>query len=90
MTEKMHPSSAQTSAVQDGMEQNPSRRRFLNTAGTAAVGGLMVAAGGTLFTNTKAQAEDPPAAPPLPWKYMELDPLEAGKRGYKAYLEKGG
>jgi hypothetical protein len=90
MTEKIHPSAAQTSAAQNGTEQNLSRRRFLNTAGTAAVGGLMVAAGTTLFGNTQAQAEDPPAAPPLPWKYVELDPLEAGKRGYKAYLEQGG
>ncbi|MCL7487066.1 MAG: hypothetical protein M8357_02685 [Desulfobulbaceae bacterium] len=90
MTKKLQQSVTQTSAAQDGMEQNLSRRRFLNTAGCAAVGGLMVAAGGTLLTNKGAKAEDPPAAPPLPWKYTELDPLEAGKRGYKSYLEKGG
>lgn len=85
MTEKV-----QKSATQHGTEQNLSRRKFLNTAGCAAVGGLMVATGGTLFTGTGAKAEEPPAAPPLPWKYSKLDPLEAGKRGYKYYLEKGG
>lgn len=74
----------------DGQIENPSRRGFINTAGIAAVGGLVVAAGGSLFTESGAKATPAPAAPPLPWKYIELDPLEAGKRGYKNYLEKGG
>ena len=67
-----------------------SRRGFLNTAGIAAVGGLVVATGGSLFADKNADAVPVPEAPPLPWKYTELDPLEAGKRGYKSYLEKGG
>ena len=78
----------------DGKNEEPvenlSRRGFLNTAGIAAVGGLVVAASGSLLTDNWAKATTGPAAPPLPWKYMELDPLEAGKRGYKSYLEKGG
>ena len=46
--------------------------------------------GGSLFADKNADAVPIPEAPPLPWKYTELDPLEAGKRGYKSYLEKGG
>jgi hypothetical protein len=29
-------------------------------------------------------------APPLPWKWVTLDPLEAGRRAYRAYLQEGG
>ena len=70
--------------------ENPSRRGFLNTAGIAAVGGLVVATGSNFLIDREAKATTAPAAPPLPWKYTELDPLEAGKRGYKNYLAKGG
>ncbi|MFH1217792.1 MAG: hypothetical protein V1706_14955 [Pseudomonadota bacterium] len=67
-----------------------SRRSFLNTAGVATVGSLVVAAGGSLLAEREAKAATAPEAPPLPWKYAKLDPMEAGKRGYKNYLEKGG
>ncbi len=67
-----------------------SRRSFLNTAGVATVGSLVVAAGGSLLAEREAKAASAPDAPPLPWKYTKLDPMEAGKRGYKNYLEKGG
>ena len=30
------------------------------------------------------------AAPPLPWKWVKLDPLEAGRRAYRHYLENKG
>ena len=50
----------------------------------------MTAAGGSLLAEREAEAAATPEAPPLPWKYVKLDPLEAGKRGYKNYLEKGG
>lgn len=66
------------------------RRDFLNTAGAAAAGGLVVAAGSNLFTASAAKANTPEAASPLPWKYTKLDPMEAGQRGYKNYLAKGG
>ena len=67
-----------------------SRRDFLNTAGAAAAGGLAAAAGSSLFGGRNAKAAVPQATPPIPWKYTKLDPLEAGKRGYKNYLAKGG
>ena len=66
------------------------RRDFLNTAGAAAAGGLVVVAGSSLLGGNQANATVPQAAPPLPWKYTKLDPMEAGKRGYKNYLAKGG
>lgn len=67
-----------------------SRRDFLNSAGTAAVSGLVVVAGSNLLTRNEARAAVPEATPPVPWKYAKLDPLEAGKRGYQNYLAKGG
>ena len=66
------------------------RRDFLNTAGVAAAGGLAAVAGSSLLAGNQANAAVSQAAPPLPWKYTKLDPLEAGKRGYKNYLAKGG
>jgi len=74
-----------------GKVKDLSRRGFLNTAGMATVGGLVAVAGGSLLADSEAKAKSAPAAaPPLPWKYTKLDPKEAGKRGYKNYLEKGG
>jgi len=70
--------------------ENISRREFLNTAGAAAAGGLIVVAGSGLLANNQAKAAVPQATPPLPWKYTKLDPMEAGKRGYQNYLAKGG
>ena len=29
-------------------------------------------------------------APPLPWKWVKLDPLEAGRRAYLSYLKNKG
>ncbi|MBU0479701.1 MAG: twin-arginine translocation signal domain-containing protein [Proteobacteria bacterium] len=74
----------------DEVAENPSRRKFLNTAGIAAVGGLVTAVGTNLLDSGEAKAAPAPEAPPLPWKYTKLDPLEAGKRGYKSYLAQGG
>ncbi|MCB2180942.1 MAG: hypothetical protein KQH63_02820 [Desulfobulbaceae bacterium] len=66
-----------------------SRRNFLNTAGAVTLGGVAITAGGALLAEKEAKAAVQ-EAPPLPWKYTKLDPLEAGKRGYKNYLAKGG
>lgn len=67
-----------------------SRREFLNTAGAVAAGGLVVVAGSGLLADNQAKAAVQQATPSLPWKYTKLDPMEAGKRGYKNYLAKGG
>jgi len=50
------------------------------------------AAGGALGACSTARpaGEGNPAAPPLPWKWTMLDPLEAGRRAYQFYGAKGG
>ncbi len=82
--------SADDETTETKQETILSRRSFLNTAGVATIGSLVVAAGGSLLAEREAKASSAPDAPPLPWKYTKLDPMEAGKRGYKNYLEKGG
>jgi hypothetical protein len=50
-------------------------------------------AGGGIGAGVTALVSAPPApegSPPLPWKWVKLDPLEAGRRGYRFYKEKGG
>jgi len=50
-------------------------------------------AGGIVGSIGKAYGAPKPAAdkaPPLPWKWVKLDPLEAGRRAYRAYLSEGG
>ena len=76
--------------VQESATGKMSRRNFLNTAGSAAVGGLVAMTGASMLTGKKAAAADAPEAPALPWKYEKLDPKEAGKRGYENYLLRGG
>jgi hypothetical protein len=62
-------------------------RRDVLTASAALVTGAGI--GSTL---TAHAATATPAVPPLPWKWVKLDPLEAGRRAYRIYLdkEKGG
>jgi hypothetical protein len=49
----------------------------------------MMLAGGALATiaSSSIAATD---GPPLPWKWVTLDPLEAGRRAYRFYKERGG
>ncbi len=63
-----------------------SRRNFITKAGIFLAGGI--AAHGTGFASTAAETVLAP--PPLPWKWVKLDPLEAGRRSYRSYLEKKG
>jgi hypothetical protein len=63
-----------------------SRRTILTGSALLLVGGAM----GGLVTSC---ATAPPAKsepPPLPWKWVKLDPLEAGRRAYSIYIEGGG
>jgi hypothetical protein len=65
-------------------------RRNILTGSAALLGGMAI--GGTAFA-AAASAKGAMAAiepPPLPWKWVKLDPLEAGRRAYRAYFEKGG
>ncbi len=49
--------------------------------------------GGVAGRMSNAYAAPEPAfapAPPLPWKWVKLDPLEAGRRAYRSYLKNKG
>jgi hypothetical protein len=65
-----------------------SRRNMLKQSAAFLMGG---AAGGAVvaFADTPTAGEMAPAAPPLPWKWVTLDPLEVGRRAYRNY-PKGG
>jgi hypothetical protein len=63
-----------------------SRRNFITKLGIFLAGGI--AGHGTSFASTPTPTAA--AAPPLPWKWVKLDPLEAGRRAFRAYLEHKG
>jgi hypothetical protein len=71
------------------LDQHASSRRSV-LAGSAAL--LAGGAVGSALTRVAVAAgtEMQTDAPPLPWKWTELDPLEAGRRAYRFYKEKGG
>jgi hypothetical protein len=57
------------------------------------LGSAVLLAGGIAgrISNVAAAPEPKFApAPPLPWEWTKLDPLEAGRRAYRSYLEKKG
>ena len=63
-----------------------SRRRILK-------GSAMLLAGGVVGRISNAVGAPKPTAdkaPPLPWKWGKLDPLEAGRRAYRSYLKNKG
>jgi hypothetical protein len=70
----------------EGLEGPVSRREILAGSAALLAGGAM---GGGLAAYA-APAEAPDGTPPLPWKWVVLDPLEAGQRAYRYYKEKGG
>ena len=56
-------------------------------------GSAMLLAGGLAGRMSSAYAAPELAfapAPPLPWKWTKLDPLEAGTRAYENYLKNKG
>jgi len=62
-----------------------SRRKFMTTAGAFVAGGI-TGCTGLALAPTRTEAEPPP----LPWKWVKLDPMEAGRRAYRGYLTKPG
>jgi hypothetical protein len=75
-------------ATRHPMDGQVSRREVL-------AGSMALLAGGTLGGSLAAMAASgepatPAEPPPLPWKWVKLDPLEAGRRAYTLYKEKGG
>jgi len=71
-------------------KQTCSRRSILTGSAALLVGGalgtVMTAYGSTTPDNNVKQAYQ---APPLPWKWVKLDPLEVGRRAYRNYAIAG-
>ena len=63
-----------------------SRRAILKGSALLLTGGIA----GRISNSYAAPAPAIAPAPPLPWKWTKLDPLEAGRRAYRAYLTGGG
>jgi hypothetical protein len=74
--------------LHDRKDNSISRRDVLTASAALVAGGGI----GVAVTGHAAAAGLPASAPPLPWKWVTLDPLEAGRRAYRIYLdkEKGG
>ena len=71
--------------MRDDKREMWSRRNMLTGTAMFALGGLAGCASGDAGNEERVVAE----APPLPWKWVELDPLETGRRAYN-YYKKGG
>jgi len=57
------------------------------------LGSAVLLAGGIAGRISNAAAAPEPKfapAPPLPWKWPKLDPMEAGRRAYQNYLKNKG
>ncbi len=63
-----------------------SRRNILKGTAAILVGGIA----GRMSSASAAPKPQFAPAPPLPWKWTKLDPLEAGRRAYRAYLKNKG
>jgi hypothetical protein len=63
-----------------------SRRSILKGSAALLVGGIA----GRMSNAYAAPAPTFAPAPPLPWKWVKLDPLEAGRRAYQNYLKNKG
>jgi hypothetical protein len=64
-----------------------SRRSILTGSAILLAGGI---AGHISSAYGAPNPEVVKPAPPLPWKWVKLDPTEAGRRAYHAYLKEGG
>ena len=63
-----------------------SRRTMLNGSALLLIGGIA----GRISNAYSAPEPSSAPAPPLPWKWTKLDPLEAGRRAYRIYLKNKG
>lgn len=67
-----------------------SRRNMLKGSALFLAGGIAGSIGAACTTTPAAKAKTTSKAPPLPWKWVELDPVEAGTRAYRHYHSDGG
>lgn len=63
-----------------------SRRSMMTGSAALLVGGIA----GRMSKAEAAPESTSMKAPPLPWQWARLDPMEAATRTYKAYLTQGG
>jgi hypothetical protein len=63
-----------------------SRRNILKGSAAFLLGGLA----GRISNAVAAPEPACAPAPPLPWKWTNLDPMEAGRRAYQNYLKNKG
>jgi hypothetical protein len=71
-------------------QQGLSRRSILTGSAAFLAGGAASLLVPGLVPSASAAVDAPAAAPPLPWKWAKLDPLETGRRAYGFYDKKGG
>jgi hypothetical protein len=64
-----------------------SRRRFLRSGAALLAGAVIGGTSAKALSQPKPSAE---AAPALPWPWSQIDPMEAGSRAYRSYLDVGG
>jgi hypothetical protein len=67
-----------------------SRRNMLVNTAAVLASGAVGSVAADYAQPAFAQSAAAGAAPPLPWKWVRLDPLEAGRRAYRFYKERGG
>lgn len=65
-----------------------SRRNLLKGATAFFLGGAVGYIGKASSVSAVVSADGTP--PPLPWPWVKLDPLEAGRRAYRSYFEHKG
>ena len=74
------------SVVDAGAGAECSRRSILKGSALLLAGGMAGRIGSAYAAPDPTYAP----APPLPWKWTKLDPMEAGTRAYQTYLKQKG
>ena len=76
--------------MREDTEKNELISRRSMVTGSAVF--LLGTASGRISNAHAASSATPKAenAPPLPWPWVKLDPMEAGRRAYRSYLEQKG
>ena len=64
-----------------------SRRSFLNNGAAFVAGGLIGSAAGVVSAEATQSSRE---TAELPWPWAKIDPMEAGRRSFHNYHEKGG
>jgi len=72
--------------MEEGEKRLLSRRSVLKGSALLLAGGI----GGRMSSAYAAAKPKFAPAPPLPWKWTRLDPMEAGRRAYRSYLKNKG